>query len=144
MKNDTVKFGLLYGFASILIILAAYFTNPKAIAKLLHWTTALHFAVMIGLMYMAAKTVKDKKGGFIPFGEAFVPSFGTYAIGSFIGSSGIFIYLLVNHFDPSLIPLLGEASMEAAESMMDMAGMPEEQKLEALEAVERENETVHG
>ena len=69
--------------------------DPKAMMKFSHWSTLLGFGIAIGLMYLAAKKARDKKGGFIPFGEALVPCLGTFAIGSLI--SVIFMYLLVNH-----------------------------------------------
>ena len=104
--------------------------------KFSHWSTFLGFAAAIGLMYLAAKKAKDKKGGFIPFGEALVPGLGTFAIGSLI--SVIFMYLLVNHINPDLIPILEEGAREMQEGMFDMMGFTEEQKLQAIEEAERQ------
>ncbi|GEM_PF-4963859 len=138
MKNDTIKFGLMYAAASSLVILLTYFVDPKAISRFMHWSTALHFAAMLGLMYMAAKTAKEKKGGFIPFGEALVPSLGTFAIGSLLGGMGLFFYLLVNYFDPSLQPIMEEGAKEMSESMLDAMGLSEEQKLQQMEIMEEQ------
>jgi len=136
MKNDTLKFGLIYGIVSILIMGLVSVIDPKAMMKFSHWSTILGFAAAIGLMYYAAKTARDKKGGFIPFGEALVPSLGTFAIGSLI--SVLFMYLLVNHINPDLIPIMEEGAKEMQEGMFDMMGLTEEQKLQAMEEAERQ------
>jgi len=136
MKNDTIKFGLFYGLASILILGLVTLIEPKAMMKFAHWSTFLGFAVAIGLMYFAAKKARDKKGGFIPFGEALVPTLGTFAIGSLIGI--LFMYVLINHINPELIPILEEGTKEMQEGMFDMMGLSEEQKLIAMEEAERQ------
>ena len=136
MKNDTVKFGLLYGIISILILLALYFIDPKSLMDISLWRTILGFAIMGGLMYLAAKKARDKKGGFIPFGEALVPGIMTYIIGSLMGV--VFMYFLINHIDVSLLPILEEGAREMQEGMFDMMGFTEEQKLQAMEEAERQ------
>lgn len=136
MKNDTVKFGLMYGGATILIMLIVYLTDPKSIVSIAHWSTVLGFVVAIGLMYLAAKKARDNKGVFIPFGEALLPSLGTFAIGSLMGI--LFMYLLANHLDPNLQPILEEGAKEMQESMFETMGFTEEQKLQAMEEAERQ------
>ncbi len=138
MKNDTIKFGVFYGLATILLSLVTYYTNPKIMMSPTSWTSILSYVVAIGFMYLAAKKARDKKGGFIPFGEALVPSLLTYAIGMLMGI--LFIYVLINFIDPSLQPILEEGAQEMLESTYDALGMTEEQKLQQMELIEQQQE----
>lgn len=136
MKNNGVKFGLIYGVLSILTLIVTYFVSPKSMMDISWWRMLLGFAIAGGIMYYAAKKTRDEKGGFIPFGEALVPSLVTYAIGSLM--SVLFMYLLINNIDPGLQPIIEEAAKEMQENMLDMMGFTEEQKLQAIEEAERQ------
>jgi len=133
-----VKSGLMYGGVSILITLGAYLSDPKSMMDLSNWSSILGYVVGITFMYLAAKKARDKKGGFIPFGEALVPSLVTYAIGMFIGV--LFTYLLINYLDPSIKPIIQEGAKEMLESTYSTMGLSEEQILIAMEEVERQQE----
>ena len=75
MQKDTIKLGVIYGLVSIFMVIVTAYTAPKAMMSFSHWSTILGFIVMIGFAYFAAKKARDRKGGYIPFGEALVPSF---------------------------------------------------------------------
>lgn len=138
MQKENIKLGVIYGVIGILLMGITYMTSPKSLMSLSHWSTVLGLVLMVGFAYYAAKSARDRKGGFIPFGEALVPAVVVLAIGNLL--STLFMYLLVNFIDPSLGPLLNEAALEMSDSMLDMAGATEEMKMQAREEAERQQE----
>jgi hypothetical protein len=135
MKNDAIKFGLYYGAFSIILTLFTYFTDPKSLMNLSLRNIILSYAIIGGFMYFTVKKVKEKKGGFITFGEAFVPSIVMFTVGVLINS--LFQFMLINYIDTGLLPILEEGSRELTEKMYDTMGMSEEAKLQALEDAEQ-------
>ncbi|MEM6317256.1 MAG: DUF4199 domain-containing protein [Bacteroidota bacterium] len=134
MKNQGIKFGLIYGGISIILFAIVCWTNPKAMTDITSWRSIVGTIVMIVCMFLAARKTRDAKGGFIPFGEAFIPPFITYVIGSLIGV--LFLYILFNFVDPSLLEIMVEGMVELQESILEKAGMSEDQRVQVLEEFE--------
>jgi len=80
--------------------------------------------VYMFFMYRAAKQEKERLEGSLKFGEAFLASYSTFALASFIS---IFFTFLVFKLDPSMIDIVNEENIKNAESMWRMAGMSEEE-----------------
>lgn len=137
MKNNGVKYGLFYGIGSSLLALLAYFIDPILLFTFLDWQSILSLLLMVGLMYWSAKTTKEEKGGYLSFGEAFVPTFLTYVIGNVIYS--IFIYVLMS-VDPALSDVAATATADMLETMYSTIGFSEDQILEMSEQVEDQME----
>lgn len=137
MKNIGIKFGLFYGLGSLLLMSIAYFTNPKIIFTFADWQTLLSTILLITLMYLAAKMTRDNKGGYISFGEAFVPAFLTYIIGTVIYSFAAFALMA---YDTDLRTMIVEVNEDNMIWMYNMMGMSEDQILEATELVEEQME----
>lgn len=138
MNKENIKLGVIYGIIGVLLSYITYLTAPKEMMSFTHWSTILGFILMFGFAYFAAKKARDRKGGFIPFGEALIPPMVVLGIGGFMSS--MFLYILVNFIDPSMITLLNEVALEMSDSMMDMAGATEEMKMQAREEAERQQE----
>ncbi|MEM6317257.1 MAG: DUF4199 domain-containing protein [Bacteroidota bacterium] len=136
MQNQGVKFGLIYGGFTIIVLLVGYWTAPESMMDVTSWRSIVSYLVMGVCMFLAAKKTRDAKGGFIPFGEAFVPPMVTYVIGGLIGI--LATYLLVNVIDPSLQEVIIEGMIEMQEGIFDSVGMPEDQKIQALEELEEQ------
>jgi len=136
MQKDAIRLGLIYGAISILLMTIVAYTDPKGMVSFSHWSTILGYILMIGFAYFAAKKARDNNGGFIPFGEALVPSFLTLAIAGLIGI--VYMFLLTNFINPDLQSVLNEAALEMSDSMIDAMGGTEEMKLQAREEAEKQ------
>lgn len=134
MKNKALQYGLIYGVISALILLIIYFVDSSTLFSTTY--SAIGIVVAAIFMWLAATKERQMRGGFINFGEAFVPSFLTYLIGSFIG--GISFYILINFIDSSLIEVFKEYSLSAAEAGLRFSGLPEEQVLEQMDKMQEE------
>jgi len=137
MNNNGIKYGLIFAGSSIILNLIAYFTDVKSLMSLTGWRSIVGIILMIGFMYLAAKKTRDQKGGFIPFGEAFVPSFVTFAIGGIFGTG--FIYLLINYSDPSVQEIINQSLEDLNRNALEMAGLKEDQVLEVLEKMKEDD-----
>ena len=138
MKNQGVKFGLIYGALSIVLSLITYFTAPENLVSFTSWTAIAGLILMLACMYMSSKNTRDDKGGFIPFGEALIPALVTFVIGGIIGV--IYMYVLTNFIDTGVQDVIRESTVDMQRGMFEMAGMPEDQILEALEQAEADME----
>ena len=131
MNNVAVKYGVAVGVIGIVINLLAYFIDPSSLFQFTSIWSLLGLIVPVVFVFLAAKKVRELKGGYIPFGEAFVPGILTYAIGTII--TGLFSYILMTFIDPSLQETALEVSKESARGMFEMAGMSEAQIEEEME-----------
>lgn len=120
MKNIAIKHGLMYGGISILLLLLFYFVEPKRLFIPTSIYNILGYILPFVFAFMAAKAARTANEGFIPFGEAFVPSFLTVVIGGALFHS--VFQLLMNYFDPSLVELNLEAMKELSKSTAGMLG----------------------
>ncbi|MEM1324435.1 MAG: DUF4199 domain-containing protein [Bacteroidota bacterium] len=137
MKNNGIKYGLIYGATGAVLMLLAYFTDPKMLFSYLNWRSILTFALMLGLMFWSAKVTKNQKGGYITFGEALLPPFLTFIIGSLI--STLVLYALIST-NPELQDVAVEAGEDMVKSMYETVGMSEDQIEEASELAEAQME----
>lgn len=124
-KNSGVKNGLLLGLVSTIYSHICYMINPK---MLLTGVAYLSFIITIYFMYRSTADEKKINEGLLSFGEALKVSFLTYVIGGFIGA--IYIYLMFNVIDPSLVDVMKEISIEQAETIAKFLGA--EDQLENL------------
>ena len=128
MKNILIN-GLLAGAVSIVVALVFHFINPSLNFD---FSTSIIINTVIYLFFLIRAGFQQRKrlGGFLGFGEVFVPSMGIYAIASFMAVTFMFIMMKLN---PELVELMKESSNNMSESMMSMAGMSEEQIALAIE-----------
>lgn len=133
MKNHGVRFGVYYGLFSILFTLVLYLVNPSLMFDMKIGTISSILIAAI-FMYLAGKAEKADNAGFLSFGEALKPTFLTYVIGSALGV--LFMYILMNFIDPSLLDLQKEVAMQMVENMGKMLKANEESMEQMREQAE--------
>jgi len=128
MKNILVN-SLLATAIFIVVYFVFYFIDPSLNFK---YILILPIGIVIYLFFMIRAGIRKRKslGGFISFGEVFVPSIAIYAIASFTAMA--FTLIMLN-LDPELMELMKETSSQTTESMFRMTGMSEEQIALAIE-----------
>lgn len=121
--NNGLKYGLYYGLIASAIAALQYTVFPETFKSPLNW--ALTILLPIVFMYMAAKAERNDRGGLLSFGEALLPSFSTFAIGSLLSSFASFAVL---KFVPGVLERFAEIQGELAESMVGTLSqyMPED------------------
>ncbi len=118
MNHPSVKYGVLGGFASVILTLILWFINPD---YLLSFTgSAAGFLILIFFMYMAGKEARTLSYGYIDYGEIFKYLFITFVIMSLI--STIFVYILYNFIDTGMLERQKEMAIKTAEKMASMFG----------------------
>ena len=120
MKNIAFKHGLMYGGTSILLLVIFYFVQPKGLFAPASIYNILGYILPFVFAFLAAKAARTANGGFIPFGEAFVPSFLTVVIGGALFHT--VFQLLMNYIDPSLLELNLAAMKDVSKSTAEMFG----------------------
>jgi len=107
--------------------------NPR---MLFSGVALLAYLISIYFMYRSAVEEKSKNGGFLSFKKALNVTFSTIVIGNFIGA--VYIYLMLNHFDPTLGEVMRDVTAENAEYIMKLLG-GEDQLAQVQDQVESPN-----
>lgn len=130
-----LKYGLISGTISLLILFGLYAVNPELIfsAWMLQMLGTL---VMIMLMAMAVREFKADNAGFASFKQAFQSSFFTYAVASLIAMLGQ--YVLIYVIDPSLQELQMKITEEATIKALEMFGADEDMIEQSLAEIEKQ------
>ena len=136
MENPAIKNGVFMGVASILFTMILYFIEPSMMFGGFAYAGLL---IPIYFMWKAATEERAINGGFMSFGEGFKAAFLVAVIGGLI--TQLFTYVLMNYIDPSLIDVLAEQTVEAAEKMLAMFGDNEEAADAMREAMEEQDFT---
>lgn len=132
LQSNWAKYGIYYGVVSIVLQLISYYVTPINV-----WVQMLLGFVIMGVMfYLAGKAERDANGGVLPYGVALKTTFLTGFVGVVIAT--LFSIVLIQLVDPGLVEKLTAMSVDAARSMMEKFGMPEDQVAEALEKAEAE------
>ena len=134
MQNHFVKYGLMMGVAAIIFSLMLYLANPSFLVTWGSW------AGLVITIYFMIKSVNDTKRdnkGFLSLGEAFKAGWLAYVLGSFISS--VFMYILVNFFDPTLIDVIRQTQIEAMQKVGETLNFPPEQLKEQISMIEDTN-----
>ena len=128
MKNILIN-GILAGAVLIVVYLVFYFINPSLNFD---FTRGIIMSTIIYLFFLIRAGFQQRKnlGGFLGFGEIFVPSIAIYAIASLIGVIFSFIMIILN---PELVELVKESANQMNENIFSMMGMSEEQIALAIE-----------
>ncbi len=132
MKNGLIN-GLLAGLVSVVLFFIFNAIDPKLNFSM---TYGLLASTVIYMIFMIRAGFQERKdmGGYLKFGEAFLITLVTFAIGSLINN--VFLYIMMG-LNPELLEVAMQTTMEATESTLRMAGMSEDQIALALE--EQEN-----
>jgi len=118
MNSHGVKFGLLAGIGTVLILLTSYYIDKRLmLSPSVVWSTMIFY--LIG-MYMAAMEDRKSNGGFISFQEALKTCVIVWMVANAIYH--LFIYFHFNYFDPDMLNVQKEMFLE----MNEQAGLLDE------------------
>ncbi len=139
MNNPMIKWGAYLGAAQILFAILSYVVNKdwlmgSAVGLLISGVVTIVFLVM------AMKEEKSNNEGYLSFGEGLKTGMGAYILGTLI--SALFMWILFNFIDPSLIEFSKEYTIETVrkttEMMGEMFNAPEEAMEEAVAKTEEQ------
>lgn len=122
------------GLASVIFTLVLYFIDPKF---MLSWGSYAGFLITLYFMIKALSNTRKDSQGMLTLGEGFRAGWLTYVLGSVISS--VFMYIMVNHVDPSLIDTLKTIQIEAIEKVGTLFKLPEDQLQEQISVIEDTN-----
>ncbi len=135
--NYGLKFGLLAGFATIIIQLILYIIDPNMLFSGIAFIPSILLLVLVIYAPIAAKRAN---GGYIDFFPAFLASLLTYVVSVIITS--LFTYVLYNFVDPSLNQLVIDQSIDTTVGFMEAIGASEEQIEEAIDDIQNTEGSV--
>ncbi|MBK6664717.1 MAG: DUF4199 domain-containing protein [Saprospiraceae bacterium] len=128
-----LRYGIIYGLVSIVFSLVIYYVVSMGLGTM----SIISFIIMIVILVIVGRAQRQENNDILPYGEALKTTFLTGLVGVVI--STLFTIILVNLIDPSLVEKLTEMGMDAARSMMEAVGMPEDKLAEAMEKAEEES-----
>lgn len=134
MQNHFVKYGYMMGIASIVITMILYFIDSKLMLTAGSWISVI---AMVYFMVKAVSATRSDQGGIITLSEAFKASWLAFVLGSFI--SYVFMYILVNFIDTSLIDIIRETQIEAVKQAAQLFKLPEDLTEEQISTIEDTN-----
>lgn len=109
MQQTAVKYGIITGAASVLYLFVFYQID-KALVLNPFVVFGQIFISMIGAV-LAVRAVRDANGGKIEKREALKHSFAVFALSQLV--FWLFIYLLFNFIDPSLVEIQRKMMLDA-------------------------------
>ena len=123
---------MYYGLTSIAIQLFSFYVVSISV-----WIQLLlGIVVMVVLFFLAGKEERTENNGVLSYGQALITTFLTGFTGVLI--STLFMIILIQLVDPGLVEKLTQMSVDAAKSVMESFGMPEDQMAAALEKAEED------
>lgn len=134
MQNHFVRFGLMIGVASILLNILLYVYDPILLLGAGSW---IGLIICIYFMVKSVSVTRSENGGFLSLSESFKSSWLAYVLGSFISS--IFMFILVNYIDPSLIESIRDAQIDALKQTSQLFNYSENQLEELISAIKDTN-----
>ncbi len=112
MNSHSVRFGLLAGIGTVLLLLTAYFVDKRLqLSPSVVWSTTILY--VIG-MTMAAIEERNDREGFLSFKESLKAAFIVWVIANAIYH--VFNYVHFNYFDPEMISIQKEQFLEMNET----------------------------
>lgn len=129
-----LKYGLIAGFAMIGILMAIYLLSVQTLFGF--WTLTIYIP-LIFLMIWGGITYRKEIGGFRTFGQAFLAVFLISIVATLIFDT--YSYVLYTVIDKDLPVLQKQATIKAADQMMERFNTPDderEKKLKEMEAVD--------
>lgn len=128
MSNYPLRFGLIAGGTVICLTLLFYFVDKSWMVS---FGSFVEFGIVIYFMSKTVSAVRSESDGFISFGNAFKPAWGTFIITTTITT--LFTFLLMNYIDPSLKDVVKEIQAEAFEQASGWLKLGESDKEKMME-----------
>jgi len=113
--TGSTRLGLMAGFLAMIFITILYVMDPNLLVD--------GYERLTLLLFVLTEKIDDSKD-FASFGELLQIGFRTYAIAYFIKFT--FVYFLFNYYDPSLIELVRDASVEVYKNFQDFSSDTQE------------------
>lgn len=124
MKSHGIRFGVIAGIGTILILLSAYFIDKKLmLSASVVWSTMIFY--LIG-MYMSVSEVRKGQEGFITFREGLQASMLVWIIANAMYHA--FLYFQFNIFDTEMLAIQKAQFLEQNEQ----AGFLKEEMAEEM------------
>lgn len=121
-KGSSLKWGLIGSLVIIIYSIILYVIDSALMVNM--WAGFVGLIVLIAVIVMNVKEVRNNQGGYISLSEALFAAFLVYVIASFINT--LFNYALFNWIDPNLPVLLKEKTIETTVEMMQKFGASED------------------
>ncbi len=114
MENIHLKNGLILGAVLVVVGTILHAIDPRVF---LNWSSWVGYVLMIYFMYKTAVEVRNREGGVLPFGDAFIAALIPMVIGAFFISA--YTYALHNWINPELTEVVKEIAMESTAMVME-------------------------
>lgn len=132
-KSIVLRFGLLLGLVSVLLMLLAYMINLNWLVS--GWNSLISIAMLfLAMILSCVEDRKDFAQGY-PYGRAVVQAFMTAVLGSLVGI--LFTAILYNVVDPELHLRVKEIMVVKMEESFESFGMDEDDAAKAMESFEK-------
>lgn len=128
-----LKYGIIYGLASIVLSLLTYYVFPQGMIVTIVMVF-VSIAIGIYILLLAGKEQRRLNGNVLPFSEAVKTTFLSGMVGVVI--STLFSIILLNLIDSGLSDRLTEMTIDSTRSMMEKLNLPEEEIEKAMEDIE--------
>ncbi len=134
-ENESVKWGLYLGLASVALTLGCYIIDIALLAK--WWLGLTILFATVAVMVLGALARRKQLGGYISFGESVVSMMTVVAIYAFI--SFVFSYVLYNFIDPSLPQTVKQVTLDETQKMFESMGVDEATMEQGLQNIEQQD-----
>lgn len=105
LQPTVIKYGLISAAVSIVSSLLMYLMKFYG-----SWYSFLMLAVGIAILFFAIKEHRDKQGGYITFGDAFLVAFLSSLLGGVIGV--LWVYIQQHFITPDMVAEQAEIAVE--------------------------------
>ncbi len=140
IMKSAIKNGIIGSIVlSVLYLVIYYFIDAKLNFNFVY---ALVSSYTIYLLFMIRAAIEERKkmGGYLGFGEAFIPAMVCFAVVSLL-------YLIANFahikLDPHAMEISEEATIESMEQFSKFLGLSEESFLEQMDQDDQDPEDIH-
>ncbi len=131
-RSISLRWGLIGALVVVLFSILLYVIDSTLLVNT--WAGLIGLVVLITIIVLGIKEVRNGQDGFISLSEALFAGFLIYVIASFLNT--LFNYALFNWIDPNLPVLLKEKAIETTVEMMQKFGAGEEDINKTLEQMD--------
>ncbi|TAE11725.1 MAG: DUF4199 domain-containing protein [Bacteroidetes bacterium] len=129
--NEGVKYGVILGALSTLILYAVYFADSTSLKLFTNLQLVITFVpFMFAILLAVGFQIRKQNGGILTFQEGLKFSFLSYAVAALIVA--VSTYILYNLIDKDLTEKTFAIGMEKTQSFMEKMGAKEEDIEKAL------------
>lgn len=134
LYKHAVKSGVIIGAVSTVFVILFYYVSINFLASL-----KFYFLLMIasfGLVILAGYNYRNRIGGDLSYGKAFIHGFTALTFAGLIGTA--FNFVLYFEIDPGLPQKMAKAVVENREGMMRSLGTPQDSIDQTISGIKEE------